>query len=164
MRISALTFSGLALVLFACSSEAPSGSTRGAASPAANQNDDDGDDKQTKAGDTSATEPVASGGSCAAQPKLDACYECCEAASPSGVELLAKTFGECICAADKCGTACAQSACVEKDPQQGDACDTCIQQQFQACDTAAIAKCEADASCKKLFECEAAAKCDEKPE
>lgn len=171
MRTTALSLSGLALVLFACSSEAPTASTK---SPTSSQNPNGGDDKTpakpgSKASDTSSssdpTDPAPAAGACGSAAKMDACYECCEkAAPPSAIELLQKSFGDCMCAADKCGTQCAQSACVDKEPTQGDACDTCIQAQFEACDTAAATACEANADCKKLFDCEDSSKCADKPE
>lgn len=173
MRISALLFSGLScLVLFACSSEAPTGNTRGP-STAANQNDDDGDKAPAKPGNTENTsntdgaEPAPTGGgSCGASANIDACFQCCGQANPAAVEKLDTSWMACACAADKCGTQCAPSVCAAtpKDPAQGDACDTCLAAQDQACGQAASAACEADATCKKIFECEQTSKCDSKPE
>ena len=174
MRISALLFSGLsALVLFACSSEAPTGSTKSPTS-AANQNNDDKDDGDDNApakpdgtqSSTNPTEPAPSAGSCGSSAKMDACFQCCGQANPAAVEKLDSTWMACACAADKCGTQCAQSVCAAtpKDPAQGDACDTCLAAQDQACGQAAFSACEADATCKKIFECEETSKCDSKPE
>lgn len=178
MRITALaTISGLALVLFACSSEAPSGSTKGGSTPSANQNDDDddGSSQPTKPGSTTntgnttntdSTDPAPSGGSCGSSANIEACFQCCGQAHPAAVEKLEETWMTCACAADKCGTQCAQTVCAAtpKDPAQGDACDTCLQAQDEACGQAAFTACESDAACKKLFECEEAAKCETKPE
>lgn len=145
---------------------------KGGSTSAADRNNDDDDDSQTPTSgnasntgsSTNPTEPATSG-SCGSQTKLDACFECCEKeAGPAAIEVLQKAFGDCMCAPAKCGTQCAQSACADKEPAQGDACDTCIQAQFEACDQVAITACEGDATCKKLFTCEEAAKCSDKPE
>jgi hypothetical protein len=97
---------------------------------------------------------------------MDACYECCGKANPAAVEKLEAGWMACACAADKCGTQCAASVCAAtpQDPAQGDACDTCLQAQDQTCGEATFTACEADANCKKLFDCEEASKCDSKPE
>lgn len=97
---------------------------------------------------------------------MDACYECCGNANPAAVEKLDTSWTACACAADKCGTQCAQSVCgaTPKDPAQGDACDTCLQAQGEACSQVAFNACQADATCKKVLECEESSKCDSKPE
>ena len=84
---SILALSGLALVLFACSSEAPTSSVKGPSTAA--QNDDDDDDKaSSKPGNTASNDPASSsdptdpapagGGQCASQAKADACFDCCD--------------------------------------------------------------------------------------
>lgn len=155
MRFTALTLSGLALVLFACSSEAPS-NTQQPAKPGTTGN----------TSNTDSNEPAPTAGSCGSAAKMDACFECCGNANPAAVQKLDTGWMACACAADKCGTQCAQSVCAAtpKDPAQGDACETCLQAQNQACGQAAVTACEADATCKKIFECEVAAKCESKPE
>lgn len=181
MRITALALSGLVLVLFACSSEAPTGTVKGG-NTTAGDGDDSNDPKGGNAGapssssssssssggaqTTNPTDPAPAGGSCGAKADQKSCFDCCEASAPGAFETLDKAFGDCVCAADKCGTACAASACAAtpKEPAQGDACDTCIGQQLQACDTKAVDACNADPNCKKLLACDEASKCQTKPE
>jgi hypothetical protein len=175
MRFTALTLSGLALVLFACSSESPTSSTKSPTS-AQNQNDDDDDGTPSKPGSTSSPDPSqssdptdpapAGGGQCASQAKAQACFDCCDP-SKNAFEAADKAFGDCICAAAKCGTQCAQTACNQAnptEPAQGDACDTCLQANGEACDQTAGDVCDKDANCKKASECVEAAKCFDKPE
>ena len=172
---SILALSGLALVLFACSSEAPTSSVKGPSTAA--QNDDDDDDKaSSKPGNTASNDPASSsdptdpapagGGQCASQAKADACFDCCDP-TQTAFEAADQAFGDCICAAAKCGTQCAQTACNAAnptEPAQGDACDTCIQANLDTCDDAAGTVCDADANCTKASECVEAAKCYDKPE
>jgi hypothetical protein len=178
MRITLLTLSGLALVLFACSSEAPSGSVKGGSTPAAgdkdNDDDNDGNSQGTRSGTTSgdtqqttdSTQPT-SGGQCASQAKAQACFDCCDPSKGAVFEAADKALGDCVCAAAKCGTQCAQSFCNAanpSEPQQGDACDSCLAQHYDACNQAASVICDGDANCKKASECIEAAKCYDKPE
>lgn len=173
MRFTALTLSGLALILFACSSEAPSGSVKGTSTPAPVAGDDDADDESQspRSGETGtsanadATDPAPAGGQCGSQAKAKACFACCDP-SKNAFEAAHKSFGDCICGAAKCATQCAQTFCNANpsEPQQGDACDTCLAQHVEACDQGAAEVCEKDASCKKAAECVETAKCYDKPE
>lgn len=173
---SILVLSGLALVLFACSSESPTSSVKGPSTAAQNQNDDDDDKTPAKPGSTSSNTPSSSsdptdpapaaGGQCASQAKAEACFDCCDP-SKTAFEASDKAYGDCICAAAKCGTQCAQTACnaaSPKEPAQGDACDTCLMQNSDACGQSAASICDADANCKKASECVEAAKCFDKAE
>lgn len=172
---SILALSGLALVLFACSSESPTSSVKGPSTAAQNQNDDD-DKAPPSPGSTATNDPASSsdptdpapagGGQCASQTKAEACFTCCDP-SQKAFEAADKSYGDCICAAAKCGTQCAQTACNAAnpaEPAQGDACDTCLAQNSDACGQAAAAVCDADANCKKASECVEAAKCFDKGE
>ena len=173
---SILALSGLALVLFACSSESPTSSVKGPSTAAQNQNDDDDDKTPSKPGSTASNDPASSsnptdpapagGGQCASQAKAQGCFDCCDP-SQKAFEAADKAFGDCICAAAKCGTQCAQTACNAAnpaEPAQGDACDTCLQANVDACDTVAGDVCDKDANCKTASACVEAAKCFDKPE
>lgn len=169
-----LVLSGLALVLFACSSESPTSSVKGPSTAAQNQNDDDDDKTPSKPGNTASNDPASSsdptepagGGQCASQAKAEACFNCCDP-SQKAFEAADKSYGDCICAAAKCGTQCAQTACNAAnptEPAQNDACDTCLMQNSDACGQAAAAVCDADANCKAAEACVEAAKCFDKPD
>jgi hypothetical protein len=171
---SILALSGLALVLFACSSESPTSSVKGPSTAAQNQNDDDDDKTPSNPGSTNTpstssdpTDPApAAGGQCGSQAKAEACFSCCDP-TQKAFEAADKSYGDCICAAAKCGTQCAQTACNAAnptEPAQNDACDTCLMQNADACGQAADAVCDADANCKKAADCVEAAKCYDKAE
>lgn len=178
MRITVLALSGLAVVLFACSSESPSGTVRGANSPTGGDDDSPSNRSGTNGSNTTTssssgsatttnpTEPAPSGdtATCAAKANQEQCFTCCEGAAPAAMAVFDKAFSDCMCAADKCGTQCAQTACANKAPTPGDACDKCGEQQFEACDQVAVDACKADAACAKVIACDEAAKCADKPE
>jgi hypothetical protein len=180
MRFTALaTLSGLALVLFACSGEAPTASTKGNQTTSkAGDKDNDTDTKKPTSGtaptggttqttDPTNPAPTTDGAQCASQTKADACFDCCDP-SKTAFEASDKVFGDCICGTSgKCATQCAQTFCNAQNPSepaQGDACDTCLQQNYASCDQAAGDVCDKDANCKKASDCVQAAKCFEKAE
>lgn len=102
-------------------------------------------------------------GACAGETTQDTCYKCCERQAPGAIDELDKVFADCMCAQDTCGYDCAQSACAGYDPQPGDACDQCLTNYQDACDLVAVTACKQDASCAKLFACDDASQCANKP-
>jgi hypothetical protein len=93
----------------------------------------------------------------------DACSAACAQQNPAG----AKTYDDlqaaltaCQCAASVCGTQCGQtSACTDDgpDPQEGDACSTCL-----AGSPAAQCEAQQESSCKADAQCAAASACIDK--
>lgn len=104
------------------------------------------------------------GGSCAGEATVDACYGCCDKASPKAADVLNEAFGKCVCEVGKaCKSECAATFCAGKDPD--DACGKCLDsQQADVCSSDAEAACNADASCAPYLACTTSAKCDDKPE
>lgn len=100
---------------------------------------------------------------CSKAASQDACFSCCETKNPKAVKLLNAAYADCACKSPgACATQCAQSACVGKTPQTGDACDTCLGDQQATCGDQAATKCSADTSCSALFQCNSDAGCFEK--
>jgi hypothetical protein len=74
----------------------------------------------------------------------------------------ANAYGNCACnSPGPCKTACADSYCKGKQPQQGDACYTCLEQQGQGeCGDASAQACHADPECVAFARCLAQAGCE----
>jgi hypothetical protein len=97
---------------------------------------------------------------CSAAQGEEACFECCDAKNPGGMEVFEDAWLACACQASVCATQCGQSMCADNpiDPVDGDACSTCLEAATQ-CDTQAEAACEANPACGAGFQCAADSKC-----
>lgn len=100
---------------------------------------------------------------CAGASTANACFQCCEQQAPGGVQKLNMFWDDCACAPTRCGAACAQSWCAGFFPNQGDACDDCLNQVAPTCDAQADAACNADATCAMLLACDQGSACASKP-
>jgi hypothetical protein len=163
------------LVLFACSSEpapptvAGGQKTNTSTSPTErNGEDDDGAPSQGTngapgTGGTGAGTGTSPGGAAPGAPGApadgeEACFDACEAQNAAGTQVmdgLDDQWTTCVCGA--CAAACGQSLCAANptEPADGDACDTCMQNQT-ACDDAWENACNANADCQKLDQCQMA--------
>src|SRR5262249_50125761 len=94
----------------------------------------------------------------------DACFKCCQDNNPKAVKLLNSAYADCACKTPgACASQCAASFCVGKQATAGDACDTCLGDQQNACGDQAATACAAHTSCSALFACSDGAKCITKP-
>jgi hypothetical protein len=101
---------------------------------------------------------------CAMSAGKSACYQCCETANPAALSFLDNEWGKCACEVPGvCANACANSYCAGLPVQQGSSCDSCLAANNQSCSTQAESKCNADATCKKLFQCDQDSSCTTKP-
>lgn len=185
---TALTFIALALV--ACSSAPPDSPLQGEVNPTPPSNKKKNNQPQTNTDDSEGqnlssgatpndpadpaapaapANPAAPGtpapgagtGQCSAQASSDACFQCCDQASPGGFEVDAQAFGQCACESPGvCAQACAGSFCAGS--QATPACQQCLATATQ-CNTTAEAACNASASCKGVFSCVDSSGCEQKP-
>ena len=100
---------------------------------------------------------------CASSTSQSACFNCCETQNPGTVAKWNQFWDDCACAANRCGSQCAQTWCAGFLPNQGDACDTCLNNVTNACSTQADAVCKQDATCAPLVQCDEASGCLAKP-
>jgi hypothetical protein len=101
---------------------------------------------------------------CATSATKATCYQCCETANPTALPFLDNEWGKCVCEVPGvCANACANSYCVGGAVAPGSNCDACLSANDQACGAQADNKCAADATCKKLFQCDSDSKCTTKP-
>jgi hypothetical protein len=100
---------------------------------------------------------------CASSASQSACFKCCETQNPGTVTKWNQFWDDCACAANRCGSQCAQTWCAGFLPNQGDACDACLNNVSNACSTQADAVCKQDAACAPLVQCDESAGCLAKP-
>jgi hypothetical protein len=116
----------------------------------------------TDAGTTTTTPPPTTG-ACSGSANQSACFACCEQKAPGTLDKWNQFWDDCACAANRCGNACAQSWCAGFLPNQGDACDTCLNNVTAACSNQAEAVCKMDATCAPLAVCDEQSGCATKP-
>lgn len=120
-------------------------------------------DPGTDAGTTPTPTPTPTG-ACAGTATQGACFQCCEQQNPGTGQKWNQFWDDCACAANRCGAACSQSWCAGFLPNQGDACDTCLNNVSAACSNQADAVCKQDATCAPLVMCDDASGCLTKPQ
>lgn len=164
---------GISAVLFgllvACSGAAPDSTPSSKSSKSSGTGTDKNATEPTPpssngtppAGNADTPPPPASGNDATCAQKGDACFTCCIDNHPKGEQVFDDALFGCLCAADKCATQCAQSACNQANPSKptdGDACATCLAQYTKddgsgACDKVAEPACKADADCTAEGKC-----------
>jgi hypothetical protein len=127
-----------------------------------------GASSSSSSGGSSGTSSSGSSGStptdqdCAAKTTADECGQCCDQAHNNGADVGDKVYMDCMCnSPGACKTECANSLCAGSEPQQGDACDTCLGNDT-ACGQKADDACNASADCKAFEACMNTAGCDQK--
>lgn len=134
------------------------------APPSSNGSGSAGSGDTSTSSDPTSPPPSSSTADAQCKTKADAqtCGDCCATNHTKGADTFDQGYGDCFCAQTRCATACAQSACSTDQnappPQQGDACDTCLQkysnqQGTGECDTAAETACKADTDCTAFVSC-----------
>jgi hypothetical protein len=164
--ISAVLFGLLVACSGAAPDSTPSSSSKSSKTTGTDKNANDptppSSSTSTPPASTSDTPPAAGGTDAAcAQKAAEACFTCCIDNHQKGEQVYDDALFGCLCAADKCATQCAQSACNQQNPAQptqGDACDTCLAQYSKddgsgACDKVADPACQADADCTAEGKC-----------
>ena len=155
---------GIAVIVAACGSDSePAGGngTNAKANEASDASADDASDGNTPPpGSTNQNPPASS--TCSVQNGADACFACCEAKAPGGAKVFDDAFRGCACKADACAEACAESECAAEpeDPEDGDACATCLDAQTD-CEQAADDACAANAACAALADCIETSGCEQ---
>jgi len=110
---------------------------------------------------TPTTPAPAGNGQCAGQQTADACFQCCDTASPGGFDVDSQAFGQCVCETPgTCAAACATSFCAGGPPTA--ACEQCLNGATQ-CEAQAEAACNANAACAAAFACSDSSGCNAKP-
>lgn len=101
---------------------------------------------------------------CAAAPDQDACFRCCDVASPNAMPFLDNEWGKCACEVPGvCANVCAAQYCGGQPTMVGGSCDNCLAANDQSCRTKAETKCATDSTCKPYLTCTTDAKCASKP-
>lgn len=113
--------------------------------------------------DAGTTMPPPANNQCAGTASEAACFQCCEQKNPGTGTKWNQFWDDCACAANRCGAQCAQTWCAGFQPNQGDACDTCLNNVSNACSTQADAVCKQDATCAPLVLCDEGSGCLAKP-
>jgi hypothetical protein len=116
-------------------------------------------------GDDDSSDPPAQKGQqdCSKSNSQDACFACCRSNNPKAVKLLDDAFTSCACKTPgACASQCGTSLCAGKQPKSGDACDSCLADQQDACGNQAASACADDQSCNALFTCAGDAACFDK--
>jgi hypothetical protein len=110
------------------------------------------------------TTPPPTNNQCANTATQGACFQCCEQQNPGTSTKWNQYWDDCACAANRCGAQCAQTWCAGFLPNQGDACDACLDNASNACSTQADAVCKQDATCAQLVLCDEGSGCLAKPQ
>jgi hypothetical protein len=193
MRTSVFTLASLTtvsgiLVVAACSAPAPSndlrdndqtivppassgkkGTGNGSSSGSSGSSGTSGGSSSSSSSSSSGGGDGGAAGNCAQTANQEECFVCCEQANPKGLDVIKAadaTLGQCLCDnGGACATECAQTACANKEPTKGDACDTCLGgEKSKACFDTFDQTCKGNADCQALIKCDEDNKCETKPE
>jgi hypothetical protein len=148
----------LVMAAFGCSSAQPDSGLPDAkepTSPSKSTAPAKNDDTTSETSPTTPSAPASEANACGAKATSQECGDCCIARKPSAWEAADNVYFGCLCAAATCATACADSVCAaaENEKQPSAACGACLDAQGPACDTKAVAACDADADCKAIDAC-----------
>ncbi len=109
---------------------------------------------------------VPSNGSvCGASSTSAACFSCCEAANPSGVDVYIQALGVCACESPGvCAGVCAFSFCSGLGVSAGSSCAACLESsETGTCSPASLRACTTSTSCNAWLSCHSASGCASKP-
>lgn len=154
----------VAIIVAACSSDSETTGTKGATSKESTISDASAPDAKadiTPPPVPTNPNPPPAPPVCSAQNGADACFTCCETKSPGGAEVFDQAFRACVCKPTACSAQCAQSECAATpvDPEPGDICSTCLDEQTE-CEEAADEACSKNAACAAFAQCVETSGCE----
>lgn len=112
-------------------------------------------------GDGGGAPPPGGGAQCGAEQNADACFDCCVAVDPAGIQVGDDAFVQCACQnPGTCQAACGDNFCTNPD-QATPECEQCLQG-AQQCEQVADTACEGNAGCKAVMGCFEQSQCNAK--
>ena len=162
-RLAVSLVTALALAAFACSSAPPDTGTgtgtgtktKTPSGSSTSQSPTDPSSPTNPTTPTTPTTPLTDTAACGMKATSKECSDCCVQKTPTALDASDKIYGDCICAATTCATACVDSVCAMADNTNTPtaACKTCLDTNDQMCGDKAGAACDADATCKAASAC-----------
>jgi hypothetical protein len=122
------------------------------------------DSPPSDAGTGTDTSTTGTTSSCTSSADQNACYSCCEDATPAALPYLQEAWGVCACEIPgTCFFECATEYCAGEAITPGGECDTCLADNDGFCSAQAYDDCAVDDTCSPVLDCESASDCADKP-